>query len=99
VTLQIAGLGYLIGGSILVSDATAYYSASTKFNFWRHCNKSAVVFDSIKANTVWVQLNSFSNWTINDNFKYRPFYYNGMIFLYPLRGGREGHIAHLEALE
>ena len=50
--LQIAGLGYLIGGSIGVSDAAAYKSASGKLNFWRHCNKSAVVFDSIKTYSV-----------------------------------------------
>ena len=50
--LQAAGLGYLIAGSILVSDAAAYKSASGKFNFWCHCNKSVAVFDSIKTHSV-----------------------------------------------
>ena len=48
VILQAAGLGYLIGGSIIVSTAADYKSESGKLNFWRHCNKGAVDFDSIK---------------------------------------------------
>jgi len=35
-----------------VSEATAYRSPSGKLHFWSHCNKSAVIFDSIKANSV-----------------------------------------------
>jgi len=50
--LQLAGLGYLIGVSTLVSNATAYKSPSGKFNFLLHCNKSVVVFDSIKTHVV-----------------------------------------------
>ena len=57
-------MGYLIGRSIVVSDAAAYKSANGKLNFWRHYNKSVVVFDSIKTHSVGVgaglQLNSFS---------------------------------------
>jgi hypothetical protein len=30
-----------------VSDAAAYKSTSGKMNYWRHFNKSALVFDSI----------------------------------------------------
>jgi hypothetical protein len=35
-----------------VSDAAAYKSTNGKLNFWRHCNKSAVFFDSIKTHSV-----------------------------------------------
>ena len=52
VILQATGLGYLIGGSILVSDAAAYKFASDKLNFWRRWNKRAVAFDSIKTHSV-----------------------------------------------
>ena len=45
-------MGYLIAGSILVSDAAAYKSARGKFNFRCHCDKSVAVFDSIKTHSV-----------------------------------------------
>jgi len=80
--LQTAGLGYLIAGSILVSDAAAYKSASGKFNFWRHCNKIAVVFDSIKSHSV----GGTTKFILKLDNR-RPFYCNRMNFLYPLRGG------------
>ena len=35
-----------------MSDAAAYKSTSGKMNYWRHFNKSALVFDSI-VTTVW----------------------------------------------
>ena len=49
--LQVAGLGYLIGGSVIVGgELTSLING--KFNFWRHCNKSAAVFDIIKTDIV-----------------------------------------------
>jgi hypothetical protein len=63
VILQLAGLGYLIGGSIIVADPPARWflipfgllgpvHATGKLNLWRHFSKSAVVFDSIKTHIV-----------------------------------------------
>jgi len=52
VILQLAGIGYLTAGSIFVSEAVAYRSESGKLHFWSHCNKIAVVFDSIKTHSV-----------------------------------------------
>jgi len=52
VILQIAGLGYLTGGSTLVSDAAACRSARGKLNFCSQCYKSVVEFDSIQTNSV-----------------------------------------------
>jgi hypothetical protein len=49
--LQAAGIWYIIAGSNYVKDAAAYKSESGKLNFWHRCNKSAVVFDSIKTHS------------------------------------------------
>ena len=70
--LQLFGVGYIIAGSIRVSDAAGiscllytrytqcestgavvrYLSPNGKLNFCCQCNKSVVVFDSIKTHSV-----------------------------------------------
>ena len=99
VILQAAGLGYLIGGSIVVSDAAACKSASGKLNFWRHVINVQLPLTALSHTVLGVQLNSFSNRTTDDSFTSLPFYCNRMNFLYPLRGGWVGHRFDPDALD
>ena len=50
VILQIAALGYRIGGISSVSGATTYRSPNGKLNFCRHCNKSVAHLIAFKTN-------------------------------------------------
>ena len=47
--LQGAGVGYIVGGAIIVSEVRL---TTGKLDFWRNFNKSSVVFDSIKTHSV-----------------------------------------------
>jgi len=72
VILQVAGLGYLIGGSVIVAEPPTtqvfippgsglfLVKAAGKLNFWLLCNKGASL-TALRHAVLGVQLNSFSN--------------------------------------